>query len=237
MTGKVQNDLHILLVDDEEFITFTLTAFLEDHGYKVLVANNGKKALEILNNQPVEIAIVDIRLREDDGNKLILTAHEVQPGLKFLIHTGSVTYTIPDEMAALGISEDDIFVKPIRNFNTLFEAIERKAGERTADALGQTGKIFIRIDPVLKAFVPEFRKIMERYIVSIAEYLDQGDFAKIREIAHRLKGEAGTYGFNDAGKLGGMIQLAAESQKAVDIKRLLSKLSDYLTQVEIADGE
>lgn len=235
MIGRTQNDIRILLVDDEEVITFTLTAFLEDHGYKVFAANEGNKAIEILKNQPMDIAIVDIRLREYDGNALILTAHKLQPGLKFFIHTGSVTYTIPPEMAALGISDDDIFLKPIRDFNALFEAIERKAGKKTVDVPGQTGKIVIRIDPVLKAFAPGFLKIMDRYMESIVGHLRQKDFAKIRDIAHRLKGEAGTYGFAEAGKLGGMIQVAAENRNAIEIRDLVNRLSDYIKQVEIVD--
>jgi len=235
MTGKTLHDIRILVVDDEEVITFTLTAFLEDRGYEVFAANDDNKALEILKNQPLDIAIVDIRLREYDGNTFMLTAHELQPGLKFIVHTGSVTYTIPTEMAALGISEEDIFLKPIRDFNTLFEAIEQKAGKGAVDVAGPTGKIVIHIDPVLKAFVPGFLKTMDRYIVSIAGHLRQKDFAKIRGIAHRLKGEAGTYGFAEAGKLGGMIQAAAENKKANEIKRLVNRLSDYLKQVEIVD--
>jgi CheY-like chemotaxis protein len=235
MTGKTPPNIRIMVVDDEEVITFTLEAFLEDRGYEVFIANDGNKALDILESQPLDIAIVDIRLREYDGNTFILTAHELQPGLKFLIHTGSATYTIPPEMAALGISEEDIFLKPIRDFNTLFEAIERKAGEKAVDVPGPTGKIVIHIDPVLKAFVPGFLKTMDRYMVSIAGHLRQKDFAKIRGIAHRLKGEAGTYGFAEAGKLGGMIQAAAENKKANEIKRLVNRLSDYLKQVEIVD--
>lgn len=235
MTGKTPPNIRIMVVDDEEVITFTLEAFLEDRGYEVFIANDGNKALDILESQPLDIAIVDIRLREYDGNTFILTAHELQPGLKFLIHTGSATYTIPAEMAALGISEEDIFLKPIRDFNALFEAIERKAGEKAVDVPGPTGKIVIHIDPVLKAFVPGFLKTMDRYMVSIAGHLRRKDFAKIRDIAHRLKGEAGTYGFAEAGKLGGMIQAAAENKKAIEIRGLVNRLSDYLKQVEIVD--
>ncbi len=235
MTGKTLQNIRIMVVDDEEVITDTMTAFLEDRGYEVFAATNGNKALEILKNQPLDIAIVDMRLREYDGNTLILAAHELQPGLKFLIHTGSVSYTIPAEMAALGISKEDIFLKPILDFSTLFEAIERKAGKRAVDVPGQIGKIVIHVDPVLKPFVPGFLKTMNRYMVSIAGYLKQEEFAKIHDIAHRLKGEAGTYGFDEAGKLGGMIQSAAENKKAIEISRLINRLSDYLAQVEIVD--
>ncbi|MCU0289814.1 MAG: response regulator [Acidobacteria bacterium] len=126
MTGKTPHKIRILVVDDEEIITFTLAAFLEDRGYHVLTANNGDTALNIIKKEPRDMAIVDIRLKEYDGNAFILKAHEIQQGLKFIIHTGSINYSIPPEIANLGITNEDIFIKPIRDFNALFEIIERK---------------------------------------------------------------------------------------------------------------
>ncbi|HLP58328.1 MAG TPA: response regulator [Candidatus Deferrimicrobium sp.] len=126
MTAKTPHNIRILVVDDEEIITFTLAAFLEDRGYDVLTANNGDNALEILKQEIRDVAIVDIRLKEYDGNIFILKAHEIQPKLKFLIHTGSSTYSIPPEIARLGVASEDIFLKPIRDFNALFKIIERK---------------------------------------------------------------------------------------------------------------
>lgn len=130
MTGKKPHGIRILVVDDEEIITFTLAAFLEDRGYDVLTANSADTAIKILEKEPRDIAIVDIRLREYDGNTFILKAHELQPGLQFLIHTGSVSYLIPPEISGLGITDDDILIKPIRDFNALFEFIEKKMEKR-----------------------------------------------------------------------------------------------------------
>lgn len=128
MTGKTShgNSIRILVVDDEEIITFTLSAFLEDRGYDVLVANSGNQAIKIMKKEFLNLAIVDIRLRGFDGNTFILKAHELQPELKFLIHTGSITYSIPPELAELGIANEDILLKPIRDFDALSEIIERK---------------------------------------------------------------------------------------------------------------
>lgn len=128
MTEKTphNNHIRILVVDDEEIITFTLAAFLEDRGYTVLVANNGNQAIKIIKKESLNLAIVDIRLRGVDGNTFILKAHELQPELKFLIHTGSMTYSIPSELADLGVTNEDILLKPIRNFDALFKIIERK---------------------------------------------------------------------------------------------------------------
>jgi DNA-binding response OmpR family regulator len=103
----------------------TLAAFLEDQGFEVLTAARGDEALEILRRIPVDIAIVDMRLRKYDGNTLMMAARRVQRGVKFLVHTGSSRYIPPPEIAALGIRQEDVFMKPVRRLNTLCTAIDR----------------------------------------------------------------------------------------------------------------
>lgn len=129
MNKKHRHSIRVIVVDDEDVVLNTLTAFLEDRGYQVFTAHEGDEAIETLKKQAIDIAIVDIRLRGYDGNTFILKAHKLRPGLKFLIHTGSSSYAVPPDIAALGISEDDIFLKPIRNFNALFDTIDRKIGD------------------------------------------------------------------------------------------------------------
>ena len=125
-----ENPIRVLVVDDEEVVLETLTAFIEDWGFRAFTAEEGDIGLEILKNEHIDIAIVDIRLMDYDGNTFILKAHQVQPGLKFLIHTGSTSYTIPAELTALGIEEQDILWKPIRDFSALLETIRDKVGEK-----------------------------------------------------------------------------------------------------------
>jgi DNA-binding NtrC family response regulator len=128
MNKKHRQSIRVIVVDDEDVVLDTLTAFLEDGGYQVFTAQEGDEAIEILKKQPIDIAVVDIRLRGYDGNTFMLKAHKLRPGLKFLIHTGSSSYAVPPEIAALGISEEDIFLKPIRDFEALFDTIDRKMG-------------------------------------------------------------------------------------------------------------
>lgn len=125
-----EQPIRVLVVDDEEVVLETLTAFIEDWGFLVFTAVNGNAGLEILEKEHIDIAIVDIRLTDYDGNAFILKAHRIQPGLKYLIHTGSTAYTIPPEIAELGIVEKDILWKPIRNFSALPEIIREKVGRK-----------------------------------------------------------------------------------------------------------
>jgi len=58
----------VLIVDDDIRNTFALTTFLEDHNMDVIVGNNGKEALKVLDKHPdVAIVLMDIMMPEMDG--------------------------------------------------------------------------------------------------------------------------------------------------------------------------
>ncbi len=115
----------ILLVDDEEIVRITLEAYLEDEGYSVISANSGEEALELLGDEKVDVGIIDMRLPGIDGNTLILKLNELFPTMKFIIHTGSMGYSLPGTLSGLGISEDLVFKKPIKSISKLTDAIRK----------------------------------------------------------------------------------------------------------------
>jgi ActR/RegA family two-component response regulator len=118
--------IRVLLVDDEEIVLQTLAAFMEDWGYEIFTAGDMENALQILRNEDIDIAVVDMRLKNSNGNTMILEAHALKQTLQFIVHTGSASYTIPPDIAVLGVTKRDVFMKPIRNFDALFDAINRK---------------------------------------------------------------------------------------------------------------
>jgi len=106
-------NIRILVVDDEDLVRVNLTAYLEDEGYTVAAAVSGEEALELMKERTYDIGVIDLRLPGMDGNLLILKAHEIQPQMKFLIHTGSTSYTIPKALSDIGLSNSHIFRKPL----------------------------------------------------------------------------------------------------------------------------
>jgi DNA-binding NtrC family response regulator len=116
-------ELTILVVDDEEILRKTLKTFLEDEGYKILVASNGAEAMDQIKNNAIDIAIVDVNLPDIDGATIILRFHEIKPSIKFIVHTGDNNYTIPPKLISIGISEKNILFKPVFNMKSIVEMI------------------------------------------------------------------------------------------------------------------
>lgn len=124
MSGKAS----ILIVDDEEHLQENLVAYLEDEGYTVVTADDGESGLERIRSRKFDIGIIDMRLPGMDGNTFIMKAHQVQPAMKYIIHTGSMTYSIPRALVEIGIGSDQVFLKPVIDMTTMVDTIRKLLG-------------------------------------------------------------------------------------------------------------
>jgi two-component system chemotaxis sensor kinase CheA len=68
----------LLVVDDEWAIADWLDAILSEAGYRVLVASNGRKALETLENEAVDLVLTDFMMPQLDGPGLV-SAMKAEP--------------------------------------------------------------------------------------------------------------------------------------------------------------
>ncbi|MCK4389398.1 MAG: chemotaxis protein CheW [Desulfobacterales bacterium] len=67
-----EKSFRILLVDDEEVAHKSIGAFLQDLGYKVLIAENGKQALDIFQKEVgIDLVISDVKMPVMDGMELL----------------------------------------------------------------------------------------------------------------------------------------------------------------------
>ena len=114
----------VLIVDDESSIRESLAEFLRDFGMAVTTAVNGEEALELLAEQPFELLIADLRLPGMTGDVMIPKAHQLQPNMRFLIHTGSIDYRLSNDLLSLGLTTDQVILKPLSDLTTLIDKID-----------------------------------------------------------------------------------------------------------------
>jgi len=116
-------DRCILVVDDEIFIRQSFIDFFEDRLWRAIEAESGEQALEILDHETPLGAIVDIRLGGMDGNTFIRKACQKNPGLAFVICTGSPEYDVPPDLRDLPGVAQQIFRKPVTDIGRLEQAL------------------------------------------------------------------------------------------------------------------
>jgi CheY-like chemotaxis protein len=121
----------VLVVDDEPVIVSGLRVFLEDEGMQVDSAGSGEEAVDIARNDcSFDVCIMDMRLPGINGDTTIRALHEICPELKFIIHTGSADYSIPDDLRAIGIDERQFFAKPLMDMTQISETVAALSSSR-----------------------------------------------------------------------------------------------------------
>ncbi|MFH1198154.1 MAG: response regulator [bacterium] len=113
----------ILLLDDDHSVRLNFKLFLEDEGVDCIPFESSEEALLKLETEKFDLAIVDIMLPGMDGEEFIPIASKMDSSLKYLIHTGIVNYTLPDNLRQMGINNDDVFLKPLNDLQLLMHKI------------------------------------------------------------------------------------------------------------------
>lgn len=117
----------ILTVDDDEFVRGILAAYLEDSGYVVLQANNGRTGLEVFRSETPDLVMLDLRMPEMDGLEVLGKITKESPDTPVIMVSGMGT--IGDAIKALKLGAWDYIAKPIHDMGVLEHAVD-KALER-----------------------------------------------------------------------------------------------------------
>jgi PAS domain S-box-containing protein len=90
----------ILLADDDELIRKALQIHLEHLGYRVLLADNGKKAISIFLDQQasIDLTILDVIMPHRNGREVYDIIHKNNPAIPILFISGHTGHIISDEM-------------------------------------------------------------------------------------------------------------------------------------------
>jgi len=101
----------ILLIDDDETIRETLTLLLQDEGYIVDKAKTGQEAIEKSNKNFYNLAIVDWRLPDIEGTKLLAALKQTTPKMAKIMLTGFPS--VQNAIESVNNRADAFFVKPV----------------------------------------------------------------------------------------------------------------------------
>jgi len=99
----------MLICDDEEGIRESLRLIFEKD-YDLVFAANGYEAIDIVKKDPVDVAIMDIKMPRMDGIETMRKLKSLKPGLKILVTSGYKSVDTAREAVAAGAS--DYMVKP-----------------------------------------------------------------------------------------------------------------------------
>ena len=121
----------ILIVDDDESIREVLTSILTDEGYIVEAVDTGEKAIKATHEKFYNLALIDIRLPDMEGTKLLTRLKDTVPKMRKIIITGYPT--LQNAIEAVNKGADAYIIKPIDMEETLKvirEQLQKQAEEK-----------------------------------------------------------------------------------------------------------
>ncbi len=121
---------NVLVCDDDKAILNSIAIYLKQEGYNVLTAENGRAALEIIEDEEIHCLILDIMMPELDGLSATL---KIRESYNFPIILLSAKSEDTDKITGLSFGADDYVTKP---FNPLELIARVKSQIRRYSTLG-----------------------------------------------------------------------------------------------------
>jgi len=101
---------NILVVEDKDSMRNMLYETLTEEGHRVDSANNGRQAVDLVNNKSYDLVLTDLRMPEVDGLELLSKVKELDSDTSVIVMTAYGT--IEDAVAAMKKGAFDFLTKP-----------------------------------------------------------------------------------------------------------------------------
>jgi DNA-binding NtrC family response regulator len=126
----------LLLVDDEKIALRNLEHVLGKEGYAITATQSGSHALELLDAQPFDLVLTDLKMEKIDGMQILRRCKERHPDIEVIMITGYAT--LESAVAAMKEGAFHYIAKPFRLDEvrqTVAEALEKIRLKRENRAL------------------------------------------------------------------------------------------------------
>lgn len=113
----------LLVVDDESSVRHSLATYLEDSGFDVLEAQDGREGLDKIRTKHPELVLCDLRMPGMDGLELLGKIADEVPDLPVIVVSGAGSMN--DVVDALRLGATDYLIKPIVDLQVLEHSVNR----------------------------------------------------------------------------------------------------------------
>lgn len=133
----MQKQKTILIVDDETEVCDLLSIYLEAEGYKLLIAHDGRTALDFFTHEKIDLIILDIMLPYIDGINL---CKEIRTKSMLPIIMLSAKKQTTDKILSLNLGADDYMEKPFNPLELVarIKALFRRHSHETKQTAAQS---------------------------------------------------------------------------------------------------
>ncbi|WP_422368165.1 ATP-binding protein [Pelagibius sp.] len=235
--------LRVLLVEDNAVNKLVAKGFLERDGHQALVVDSGEAALETLSAEPVDLVLMDVRMRGMGGlaaiGKIRSLDDPKKASVPILVLTADLATT--QERACLESGADNVLGKPfdpsgLRDAiaRCLARAKERRAADSPFPA--DQGKVFDKAviarhrDALgterTRRIVDAFHDSVPVTMDAIRQAVERGDVSEVSDLAHALKSAAGNLGLERLRHSANALETTAGTQNPTELTQAVEQICD-----------
>ena len=251
--------LRILLAEDNKINQKYATLLLEKSGHMVVVAENGRQAVEAVQRQDFDVVLMDIQMPEMDGLQAtgrIRALEAPRSGIPIIAMTAHAMAGAREEYLAAGM--DDYIAKPFEApllFAKLARIVPRGPRKAegvhpdsgTSDEAGKAPLRSVELDlsklemlagmmsaEELSSFVSVYLATAEGHLSRIREGRAASCFDDVKRLAHELISMAGNLGAGHTSKTALAIEMACKNGAFQELSPLIEDLAGSI--VDSADA-
>ena len=249
----INRDLRILVAEDEVFNQMVVQSMIEEWGFDVDIAENGKQTVELLKQNTYDLVLMDIQMPELNGEEATKIIREQLPSPKNNIPIIAVTanaYT-EDHKKYFEIGMNDVISKPFKSdmlFRKIISVIstkdkisESKEYLKIKETTGNKDKLYSLdtinkvargdagiIAKMIRVFIDKNKEEMAKLISA----MNEKDWENIAQIAHKIKPSVAYLGMlNTEKRLNKVVQYARKEENFDKIKMYIELTNEILLKV------
>jgi CheY-like chemotaxis protein len=229
--------LRLLLVEDNLVNQRLAVGLLEKQGHTVVVAENGKEALEVLEKaaDSFDLVLMDLAMPILDGFEATTAIRQREKATgKHLPIVAMTAHALKgDRERCLEAGMDDYVSKPIRA-SELFEAIRRQTASGSPPQVVED-ELLRRVQgnrqlmaEVMRIYLATWRGMLS----DLRRAVETSDTAAARLAAHSLRGAVVNFGRGQAFETASRLEEMARTQQLTEAGPLLTELEEALLRME-----
>ena len=214
----------VLLAEDSRSQQRLVSYLLAKAGATVVLAQNGREAVELAGREPFDAVLLDMQMPHMDGYEAAAVLR--RQGYRGPILALTADVFGGDERRCLEAGCDDYLPKPMEPADLLGLLMRHLAGQPPAQIPAVGG--------------PSFADLLREYVSGLAGKVGKMQAAEAAEdrtalaqMAHKTRGTAAMYGFTELSETAGLLEDAAdEGQDRSLLRELLDEMDEIVRRIE-----